>query len=1126
MVYEFKVSDEATQNPGGSQAFHVSDDIQVDGNSKSHLLENRDWSWSHMERQLKERNLETLYARYRQILHQGYFSVFLLLQLLLTAIHVGLLLVTEVDDPQHRTMPDVIAYIAIALLLWPLVTIVFNKSLVKKYPSLPHVVSCFAVAIVVFVDIGLPIYHTSMFHSRIPLRPAYTTHALLACYIFLPLSNYLTPFALGVGITISHMLTLMLVTYRHSGIPNKQIMSEIVFFVCVNGMGLSYRLIKEMIIRRAFLDRRACVEFTTKLNYEKEQEEQLLLSILPWHIATRVREDIRKKSLQLNHLGKPITTKPFKELYIEKHDNVSILYADVVNYTKMTSSLPVNKLVETLNELFGKFDEASERHKVLRIKFLGDCYYCASGIPQPNPDHAKSCVDLGLDMISIISEVRRQRKLDIDMRIGVHSGSILSGLLGRCKWQYDIWSKDVAIANRMEQCGKPGMVHVTKQTLDLLGDNYIVEPGNGHLRDRMLAKNGITTFLIRPHQEEKVSSKFRFSKFEKRESIIPGKFKTKNAYSRHGSDIMYSLRGVISGEGNMALSRRRTAFMNNNLIMYQQRLKMADVYMEKAIDNLPARKCSFWLHNSRLYPLCLTFRDECKWELPFLKQPDPLFKFSIIVALFVSICICLMHFWQPPRLYLISWISFGISIVGLVCLIPLTWCHYVWNAVKDPNHQMRDVQQPGNKFLRFLYKSSTVQVYSILEIYNNNSDSNVTSHRARDDTSEANGLWVSLQGPEFMRSRLCESKYMLALAQYQNEMAKMFQDLISFKQMTESCYLAVLMSFFFTRIHFQLKLLVGICILVVYSSGVMMVNTEFRQETWNPHLDPKIANILSIVFLILELHFTDRQAECMDRLDYLWKRQLCTEKDEAEKTRSVNLMLLHNILPIHVASVYLNTNRASNDLYHENYDCIAVMFASLVNYDLYTEKNTDQSDIKGLEILNKIICDFDDALYESRFKTVEKIKVAGSTYMAACGLHPGQKESSNADGVSSTKVVLTLIEFAATVFRRLQLINKEFNTDFKLRIGISHGPVTAGVVGSQKPLYDIWGNAVNVASRMDSTGQPNKIQVTTSTAVILQQEGVPCTFRGPIHVKGKGILDTYFVDLTDNWIYLTRMKFK
>lgn len=77
------------------------------------------------------------------------------------------------------------------------------------------------------------------------------------------------------------------------------------------------------------------------------------------------------------------------------HNNVSILYADVVNFSGLTVTLPVRKLVETLNDLFGSFDEASERHNVLRIKFLGDCYYCVSGVPTPNSQHAKSCVDLG-----------------------------------------------------------------------------------------------------------------------------------------------------------------------------------------------------------------------------------------------------------------------------------------------------------------------------------------------------------------------------------------------------------------------------------------------------------------------------------------------------------------------------------------------------------------------------------------------------------------------------------------------------------------------------------------------------------------------------------------------------------
>lgn len=98
-----------------------------------------------------------------------------------------------------------------------------------------------------------------------------------------------------------------------------------------------------------------------------------------------------------------------------------------------------------------------QEYGVLRIKFLGDCYYCVSGVPKPNPQHARSCVDLGLRMIRDIREVRAQRNnLNIDMRIGVHSGSIMSGVIGACKWQYDIWSKDVSIANRLETTGVPG----------------------------------------------------------------------------------------------------------------------------------------------------------------------------------------------------------------------------------------------------------------------------------------------------------------------------------------------------------------------------------------------------------------------------------------------------------------------------------------------------------------------------------------------------------------------------------------------------------------------------------------------------------------------------------------------
>ncbi|XP_030894244.1 adenylate cyclase type 2-like [Leptonychotes weddellii] len=106
----------------------------------------------------------------------------------------------------------------------------------------------------------------------------------------------------------------------------------------------------------------------------------------------------------------------------------------------------------------------------------------------------------------------------------------------------------------------------------------------------------------------------------------------------------------------------------------------------------------------------------------------------------------------------------------------------------------------------------------------------------------------------------------------------------------------------------------------------------------------------------------------------------------------------------------------------------------------------------------------------------------------------------------------TMVEFAFALVAKLDAINKHSFNDFKLRVGINHGPVIAGVIGAQKPQYDIWGNTVNVASRMDSTGVLDKIQVTEETSLILQTLGYTCTCRGIINVKGKGELKTYFVN--------------
>lgn len=270
-------------------------------------------------------------------------------------------------------------------------------------------------------------------------------------------------------------------------------------------------------------------------------------------------------------------------------------------------------------------------------------------------------------------------------------------------------------------------------------------------------------------------------------------------------------------------------------------------------------------------------------------------------------------------------------------------------------------------------------------------------------------------------------------------------------------------------------------------------------------------------------------------------------------TKETNKILVHNILPVHVADLYLS-RQFRNDFYSEEYENVAVMFATIMNFETSTS-NTIESENKDLLRLNQIICAFDETLMSfSRNHKIEKIKVAGWSYMCACGLDPGRVGESQGNTVSGRQslmsltaanltnkmssysrtrklasvvksskfhtqnIVVNLVSFALELMRVLKRLSEDSSIDpLELRVGISHGRVMAGVIGLSKPLYDIWGNSVNLASRMDSTGQAGMIQVTEETAKALQSFGINCTFRGETQVKGKGLIPTYFVSITKDF---------
>uniref|UniRef100_A0A8D3ARY0 adenylate cyclase n=1 Tax=Scophthalmus maximus TaxID=52904 RepID=A0A8D3ARY0_SCOMX len=262
----------------------------------------------------------------------------------------------------------------------------------------------------------------------------------------------------------------------------------------MNTAGFFIHYLTDHAQRQVFLETRRCIEGRLKLEQENQRQERLVLSILPRFVALEMIADMSSLEDELN-------PQEFHKIYIHQYKDVSILFADIKGFTLLSMNLSAQDLVRTLNELFGRFDRLAEEHHCMRIKILGDCYYCVSGVPEPQRAHARYCVEMGLAMISTIRSVRKQLNFDMDMRIGIHTGSVLCGVLGLQKWQFDVWSWDVGIANMLEAGGIPGRIHISRATLDSLEGTYKTEAGHGRDRSEFLRRHNIDTFLICSQEE-------------------------------------------------------------------------------------------------------------------------------------------------------------------------------------------------------------------------------------------------------------------------------------------------------------------------------------------------------------------------------------------------------------------------------------------------------------------------------------------------------------------------------------------------------------------------------------------------------------------------------------------------
>ncbi|KAF7633992.1 hypothetical protein Mgra_00006620 [Meloidogyne graminicola] len=196
------------------------------------------------------------------------------------------------------------------------------------------------------------------------------------------------------------------------------------------------------------------------------------------------------------------SVRKFRPFTMNLMNDVSILFADIAGFTKMASNKSADELVNLLNDLFGRFDYLCGRCCLEKISTLGDCYYCVAGCPEPREDHAKCCVEMGLAMIIAIRQFDLDRGQSVNMRVGIHTGKVMCGMVGTRRFKFDVFSNDVNFANEMESTGVAGRVHISEKTADYLDDNYILEEGTPY--------KGMKTFFIAGRSKEFESASGQF----------------------------------------------------------------------------------------------------------------------------------------------------------------------------------------------------------------------------------------------------------------------------------------------------------------------------------------------------------------------------------------------------------------------------------------------------------------------------------------------------------------------------------------------------------------------------------------------------------------------------------------
>ncbi|VDK33595.1 unnamed protein product [Taenia asiatica] len=838
-------------------------------------------------------------------------------------------------------------------------------------------------------------------------------------------------------------------------------MIQVTSWLTVIFIGCYLRFWNELRRRSAFSIIGKSVRARNQIETSLANQRDWITAIMPVQVRDQYIAMMRNKNKE-NDIW--VFSKSFNE--------VSILFADIVGFTKMSSSKTATEIVMLLNDLYNRFDDLSIQVNCEKIGTLGDCYYAVAGCPVERKDHAMCCVEFGLGMCRIIKAFNKDNNEEVNMRVGVHTGRVNAAIIGCSRFRYDVYSTDVIVANEMETYGLPGRVHISHTTFKLVKSLYRFAKGPSlpMVKEQQVGIGGLSQVEVelKTYFVDPLSSLMRKQGENYGQTGMPSRILTLQSEpkKREMSDSEEEYKesegaNGISDKSPQNLQDKGTILSSDdqssalNEAEKVRRSNLRDIRLVQALHDDPQHQVKLFrfvpltpfFHRFQDKAIETAFKNYMQGYVPVVTIESPRFA-PILDVLMISLTTMailvphIMHLNADSGGHLGQGSPLLIAVLASSFLLAFTF------AYGSTRHATTVTAERSRGYRIFASSAIREIVLAILTLM------------------PSVVFFVQIFSADIRNDANTQNRVIY----------------LEFGMLTILVHCMATSSFSWIR---------GFCILI-NAIGFCFVLGKVRKDfdyayceptLWYMHMDEPVEGIneriASIFTLAAVVFFITTENERSIRLWYYVLREAESACQTAAKESESAQQLLDNVIPPYIFTQLemLGHRRlkAGTFCFANAIPDVAVSFATLTNFF----KSYYREDYRGgegaLKLLNSIICAFDNLMKQPQYASVEKIKTVNDCYMIAAGLNQLQRGSQ----IPKDKHIYELMEFDFALYDTLNEINNKYiigMDKFQMKIGYYIGDVTAGIIGSRKPIYDIWGNTVNVASRMYSTGATGQIQ--------------------------------------------------